>query len=259
MFDDFLKKSPMDEEIKPSKKRVKNNISAVKTLVEKEESPMTRRKFRLKPLIIAAAIMLASAVTLFTANAATKGAIFNFFLGGNKVEGNIDDYVDSKGYRHISFEATLPIYATNFAVIYDVDAPSDKAMRVITDETDRVFMDKIRRYNKAWVEYLNASAAYCMNSEHNAEPEDFDCEDFGLVFNDSEICIYHIGYLSWDNDFYSTDGAVGGNFMHTGIAEGHPNGFSIEEKHTEGGVHYDWETETKIWRETFYYYVGKPE
>lgn len=245
MFDEFLKNCPMDDAIKPSRKRVGKNIAAVKLLVEKEESSMTKRRLRLKPLIIAAAIMLASAASLLTANAATKGAIFNFFLGGKNIEGECDDYVDSKGYRHITYEATLPIYATNFAVIYDIDAPSDKAMRVITDETDREFMDKIRRY---------LESVYQKSDYQTGEPE-----DFGLVFKESEICIYHVGYLSSDNGFYSSDGMLGGDFMHTGAAYGHPSGFGIDEKDIEGGEFYDWETETKTWRETFYYYVGKPQ
>lgn len=57
MFDEFLKDCPMNDEIKPSKKRVKKNIAALRSLIETEESTMTKRKFRLKPLIIAVAVI----------------------------------------------------------------------------------------------------------------------------------------------------------------------------------------------------------
>lgn len=242
MFDDFLKNCTMNDEIKPTRKRVKKNISVVRSLVANDGAE-AKRKIRLKPLIIAAVIMATSAVLLFTASGSTKEAIFNFVLDGEKIECKCEDYVDAKGYRRVTFGATLPIYATNFAWIYDVDAPRDKALRFVTDETDSEFMNKLRRY---------------IESDYKTrEPE-----DFGLIFKDSEICEYHIGYLSWDNGFYSTDGVLGGDFMHTGAAYGHPSGTGgigtdSDGEDNEYNIHYDRETQTKTWRERFYYYIGK--
>lgn len=57
MFDDFLRNCKPEDEIKPSKKRVKKNVAALRSLVEKEENSMAKRKFKHKPLIIAAAVI----------------------------------------------------------------------------------------------------------------------------------------------------------------------------------------------------------
>lgn len=270
MFDEFLKNCPMDDKIMPSKKRVRKNAAAVKSLIEKEESSMTKRKFKLKPLIIAAAITIACAASLITVNAATNGAVVNFFLGGEKIEGDYDDYVDRNGYRHISFRATLPVYEENYAVIYDVDAPREEAVRVITDDTDHEFMEKLRQYRKAMDNYFDARNAWC--KEHNITKKDiedphfdfdgFDLtypepEDFGAACKDNELCLFNLGFVAEDGLWESYQGSIGGNFMTTGTAEGHPSGTGVDENGNEGGVVYDWETETKIWNETFYYYVGK--
>lgn len=59
MFDDFLRNCPPEDEIKPSKKRVKKNIAAVRSLIETEDSTMMKRKFRLKPTIIVVIAIIA--------------------------------------------------------------------------------------------------------------------------------------------------------------------------------------------------------
>lgn len=224
----------MEDEIKPSKNRVKNNIDSVKSLIEKEENSMTKRKLRFKPLIIAAIVAAVSALSLVTVNAAMKGAVVKFFMGGEEIEGEYYDYVDDQGYRRISFGADLPLYEENYAIIYDVDAPQGENVRVITEDTDPEFMEKIRLYAEA----------------RRKESGPLNHEDFGLVFKDSELCTYHYGFITEPQTSFM-GGGLGGEFMHTGAAYGKPSGFE------EVFSTYDYENETKTYKRAFYYYVGK--
>lgn len=59
MFDDFLRNCKPEDEIKPSKKRVKKNVAALRLLIEKDDNSMTKRKFRLKPSIIVVIAVIA--------------------------------------------------------------------------------------------------------------------------------------------------------------------------------------------------------
>lgn len=149
MFEDFFAECKPKDEIKPSKKRFNKNIAAIRSLIKSERGSMAKRKLRFKPLIITAAVILASVVSLLTVNAASGGAVVKFFMGGDEIEGGYRDYVDHDGYRHVSFEATLPLYEENFAIIFDVDAPSEEAVRVITDDTDPDYIDRLRQYRDA--------------------------------------------------------------------------------------------------------------
>lgn len=224
MFDDFLKNCKMEDEINPSEERVEKNFASVMSLIEEEENNMTKPKFRLKPFIIAAFSAIFSVISLFAVIAATESAVLKFFLGEREIEGNYDDYVDRDGYRHITFTAELPIEEGTFAIIYDVDAPRGENVRVITNETDPDFMERIRLYR-----------------EVNVEPE-----NFGLVFKSSELCIY-----SWAESLSSSGVSfLGGDFTKEGAAFGKPSGYSEE-------YHYDYENGIKIIKETLYYYVGK--
>ncbi len=254
MFDEFFRNCPPEGEIKLSKKRVKRNIVAVRSLVETNES---KRKFRFKPLVIAAVITLFSTTSLVIVNAATEGALVKFLMGGEKIEGEFNDYVDGDGYRHVSFSAVIPIYEANFAIIYDVDAPQGENVRVLTDETDRDFMDKLRRYREA-IEATSGRLVYNTSGEgFSGRLETVDLppkpEDFGLVFKDSELCIFSLGYIGEIyTDFNTFSGELGGNFMRTGTAYGKPAG--TDEKN---GCSYDWENEIKTYTHSFFYYVGK--
>lgn len=230
MFDEFLRNCPMEDEVKPSNKRVKRNIAAVKSLVEKEGASMTKRRFRLKTLIITAAIAaiaIFSVVSLLTVNGDVQGDIYKFSMGGEEIEGEYNDYVDNDGFRHVSFRAVLPIYEQNFALIYDVDAPRGENVRVITDETDPDFMDRIHQYLEAQDEHLEAYKAWKAEREAEHEESDFDSEDvtitesdekfelppepedFGLVLKDSELCSYSAGYVT-RGDFSLKSGFFGG-------------------------------------------------
>lgn len=275
MFDEFLRKCPPIYAVKPSKKRVGKNIAAVLSLIEKEESSMTKRKITLKPLISTAAAIAFAVASIFTVNAATKGAVVRFFMGGEEIEGDYIDYVDNKGFRHISFAATLPIYEENFAIIYDVDAPREEAVRVATNETDPDLMERLRQYRSAmdtywedlkkWYEENNITQEdirdpdsefhKTYNSEEAVGRPFPEPEDFELVFKDSELCLYRLGFVSKDNGFYTCDGQIGGSFMDTGEAGLHPHGIGDKEHPNE--CNYDWDNEIKTYRESFYYYVGK--
>ncbi|MCH5208164.1 MAG: hypothetical protein J1F04_04720 [Oscillospiraceae bacterium] len=236
MFDEFLRNCQPEDEIKPSKERVEKNISAVMSLIETkdaEENDMTKRKVRLKPLIIAAAIAIFSGVLLLSVSAAIQVSTVNFFMGGMELDGEYYDYVDIKGFRQVSFSAVLPIDENNFAIIYDVDAPMGENVRVITDETDPDFMDKLRRYQKA------------INGDSGIPGGTADIWDFGITLKESELLTYR---LATSNSSFG--GTRGGNFMHTGAADGKSSG--VSEEYT-----YDFENQTKTFKQTFYYYVGK--
>lgn len=275
MFDELLRKYPPKDAIKPSRKRAKKDIAAVLSLIEKEECPMSKRKRRLKPLIITAAVMIFMLALVVTVNAATKGAVVKFFMGGEEIEGDYIDYVDNKGYRHISFAATLPIYEENFAIIFDVDAPREEAVRVVTAETDPDLMGRIRQYHFDKEKYSDDLKAWY--DEHNITQEDFadpdsefhktfdpveaigrsrpEPEDYELVFKDSELCLFRLGFVTKDEGFYLADGNLGGEFMNTGAAAEHRHGIGDKEHPNE--CNYDWDNEIKTYRDSFYYYVGK--
>lgn len=276
----------MYDEIKPSKKRVRKNIAALNSLIEKEESIMTKRKFRLKPLIIAAVISIISMVSLFTVNAATKGAIVKFVMGGEEIEGEYYDYVDKDGFRRVSFGAVLPLYENTYATIYDVDAPQGENVRVLTPESDPEFFENLGLYleakDKAWEESkamwakieawkgdFDKSDSYVWDAvkqeaieagiiDPSEIPELPKPEDYGLVFKDSELCVWAYGFIDKDDPshFDLRDGTFGGEFMHTGAAYGKPAGSGVKEPNE---CHYDYENETQTYKHTFYYYVGKEE
>ena len=240
MFDDFLKNCPMEDEIKPSDKRIEKNIAALASLIGQEEKSVTKRKFRLKPLIIAAVIAILSGVSLLSASAAIQANIVNFYMGGEELEGEYSDYVDGKGFRHITFSAVLPMDEENYAVIFDVDAPQGENVRVITEETDPDFMRRLRMYNEAVHNHWRG-----LNS---IEPKP---EDFGLGLKDSELCTYE--WAAYSDGFKDGGGGVlGKKFSYTGAASGKSSGY--EERYD-----YDNENNKKTLTVSFYYYVGKEQ
>ena len=260
MFDEFLKNCPMEDKLKPSKRRVKKNTAALNSLIETEEGNMTIRKLKLKPLLIVAIIIIS--LSLITAAAAaslhSRYSVVNFVMEGKNIEGKYYDYVDLKGFRHVSFSAVMPIYEENFAIIYDIDAPEGENVRVLTDETDPDFMNNLRLLREArkkiWdgVEPTGENPALYKLPDDRKYPEP---EDFGIVLKDSEFCSYSLGYVTQYDGFDLYDGTLGGEFMHTGAAYGKPNGTSDDAAPNK--CTYDWENETKTFRHSFYYYVGK--
>lgn len=280
----------MEDRIKPSRKRVRKNIAALRSLIETEENAMTKRPRKLKPLIIAALITIISTLSLLTVNAAMQGAVVKFILGGENVEGEFYDYVDSDGFRRVSFGAVLPLYETRYAFIFDADAPKGENVRVLTPDTDPEFFEKLRLFleakervdekfnaerdaqHKAVREWKGISesdwddldgeikAAAVDEAEKAGIVEPLDStwswyiypEDYGLVFKDNELCAWTYGHIDRENhsDYRMTDGEFGGKFMETGAAENMPQGGSNE-------LHHDYENETTTFKHTFYWYVGK--
>lgn len=81
MFDEFFRHCHPNDELKPSKKRVSKNIAAVKSLIETEGESMTKRKFKLKPLIIAAAAAAVAMLVGFTTGVVRGKHVFSFNKG----------------------------------------------------------------------------------------------------------------------------------------------------------------------------------
>lgn len=236
MLEKLLKKC-YDEEF-PANGDSESVKTAVLSRIE-EENHMKR--FRIKPLIIAAAVAAFSVVSLLTVNATMQGALVKFIMGGEEVEGEYNDYVDRRGFRNISFETVLPSRVENFAIIFDIDAPEGEKVRVITKETDPEFMENLIRYAEA----IHTS---CEEYAQTQIYEKADPEDFGLVLKNSQLCTYNLCF-----DMRGFGGSFGGNFMHTGAAEGNPSGVHLENLLNDA----DTTNETIIYRETLYYYVGK--
>ena len=185
MFEKYYDKyEPSGAERLP-KQRVKQIKAKVLKLAKRDAGA---KHYRLKPVLIAAAIAGTAAASLVTVNAATDGALIKFVLGGEELCGYYNSYVDSEGYRHIKFSAEMPIDADNYAIITDVDAASDN-VRVLTDIT----LDEVE----------------------------------SMEFSDSEACWYSftdvpmpLGGTEKDNAW----GIRGGEFMHIGAAKGMSSG-----------------------------------
>lgn len=227
---------------------------------------MVKRKLRSKTLLITAVVVIFVLASLVTANAATQGNVVKFFMGGKEVEGDYNDYVDSEGFRHVTFSAVIPIEADNFAVVYDVDKPWGGNVRVITEEVDPEFIQKIRQYRDASDEFFkDLKVWYEENNIAKEDMEDPDSEfnktynsteavgrpcpepeDFGLVFKDSEFCSYRFA-----NGSDRLGGFLGGNFMDTDKPDGKPIKFG-----SGGEIEYNLEAGTKTFKETICYYVG---
>ena len=225
MFEEFFRHCKLKAVEKPSKKRISRNIASVMSLVDPEGVILKKRKVRIKPLIVAA--VAASVVTLLAVNAAGGGNLVKFFVGGKQSEGEYRDYIDHDGFRHLVFNAAIPIDLDDYAIIIDVDATYDNALRVITDDNDPEFMDKLRSY---------------------AHTEDREGNDFGLT-RESEVCAWSIREILDDGTRHVSYGFLGEEFMHSGAAEGMKSGGSISEC--------DNEDNTKTITISFYYYVGK--
>lgn len=108
MLEELLKKC-YDEE-QTAEKSTENIKTAVLSRIEEDKQ---MKHFSIKPLIIAAAIAAAGAVSVVTANAATDGAVidnivrtFNLWVGETEVTGRVTEYTaeDGNTYERIEFE-----------------------------------------------------------------------------------------------------------------------------------------------------------
>ena len=217
MFEDFLQSCPMQDEIMPTRKQIRKNISAVNALIASDNNGRKIKKFR--PLFIAA-IALISVLSVITVSAVLKGEPINFLMGGKNVEGEFIDQTNKEGYRNVSFRAEIPIDADNFAVIFDIDAKEGENVRVITDETDLEFMNKLRKR---------------MNIIKDDENDD-------IQLKYSELVVFELSTPG-----RSCGGTIGGEFFNSGAAVGKPSKFVRE---------YEYKETTKILKVTFSYYAG---
>ncbi|MDE6733153.1 MAG: hypothetical protein K2J77_09800, partial [Oscillospiraceae bacterium] len=253
MFEEFFAHCKPTDEVKPSKKRVNKNIAAVRSLIETEGISMTetKRKIRIKPLIIAAAAVVASMATLFTVNASTGGELVRFFIGGKEIEGGYQDYIDDDGYRHMAFDAIVPVEALNYAVIFDSDvADFEEAVRVVTDESDPELFENLRQYSAAQDEIIREREALMEAGVDKAElPELPSPTEFGIVFKDSELCYWNFYEVLEDGNTHGYGGCIAGSFMETGAAEDHRRG-------TKASEHQNYDSDTKRFHLELYYYVG---
>ena len=244
MFEDFLKNCPPEDEIKPSDERIEKNIAALRSLIGQEEKNVAKRKFRLKPLIIAAVIAILSGVSLMSACAAVQETMMvMFFMGGEEFKGGYSDYVDGRGYRHITFSTVLPMDEENFAVIIDVDAPQGENVRVLTDEPYRDLMEKIRMYHEANNDHFREYGT------HQCQHDGIAFEDFGIVLKDSEFCEYEWSERT-DEYVQVGGGSFGGKVSRTGAA-------AMKKSSSGGQYDYDYENNTKTFTVKYNYYVGK--
>ncbi len=202
MFEKYYDKYEQSSAKRLPKRRVKQIKAEVLKLAKHDAGA---KRYRLKPILIAAAIAGTCAASLVTVNAATDGALIKFVLGGEELCGYYNSYVDDEGYRHISFSAEMPIDADNYAIITDVDAESDN-VRVLTDIT----VDEVE----------------------------------SMEFSDSETCWYSFTGVPvlLENGCIATGsvgGIRGGEFKRIGAAKGMPSGERKEFSYDfEKGVKY---------------------
>lgn len=183
-------------------------MSDIDDAIISEAAPAERKRPKyFKPLMMAAAAVVASMATMFTVNAATNGSLVKFLFKGEEYSADTCDYIDEDGFRHVTFDAVVPIEAESFAVIFDVDEPDyEKAVRVLTDESDPEFLEKLRAHE----EYMQTVVEIYELREVGIDaelPEVLQFEDFGIVLKDSEICIYEVMVGKASEDGYSHHGA----------------------------------------------------
>lgn len=216
-------------------KRIENSA------IEKAGVRPAKRKRYFKPLMIAAAAVVASAATLFTVNAATDGNLVKFLFNDEEYSGDTYDYVDEDGVRHVTFDAVVPIEVDTYAVIFDADEPDqEKAVRVLTEESDPDFFEKLRaHYEKSMQIWEERNALRESGVSEDELPEFLDIEDYGIVLKDREICAYDMK-LQGENEYHC------GAFIATKSAEDWQIGVS-----SSGHLNYDNGTKTIHWEITF--------
>ncbi len=121
MLEEMLKKC-FDEE-KTAGKSAENIKAAVLSRIEEDK---TMKHFKIKPLLIAAAITATGVLSAVAANAATDGAVwdgivetFTFFVNGTEVTATVTEYTEGDSEQKLQrIEFRLPEDAENIAVVY---------------------------------------------------------------------------------------------------------------------------------------------
>lgn len=170
MFEEFFARCKPTDKMKPSKKRVSKNIAAVRSLIETEGISMTetKRKIRIKPLIIAAAAVAVLLLAGFT-TAVVKGKHVFSFNNENSMEQGFDltlepreltipeefkpqngenffsDNVDMPPRELLEKFGITPPFNDNFTDIADYKA--NVSIRSFDDDTNVSFLYNL--YNKS--------------------------------------------------------------------------------------------------------------
>lgn len=170
MFEEFFARCKPTDKMKPSKKRVSKNIAAVRSLIETEGISMTetKRKIKIKPLIIAAATVAVLLLAGFT-TAVVKGKHVFSFNNENSMEQGFDltlepreltipeefkpqngenffsDNVDMPPRELLEKFGITPPFNDNFTDIADYKA--NVSIRSFDDDTNVSFLYNL--YNKS--------------------------------------------------------------------------------------------------------------
>lgn len=136
MLEELLKKC-YDEET-TSDKSAEDIKTAVLSRIE-EEKPM--KHFKIKPLIIAAAITATGALSLVTANAATDGAVmdgikrtFGFTLNGEEMEGTITEYAVGDDGKVTEVEVELPDDSAPKGITISIEGDDVDGMTILNSD-----------------------------------------------------------------------------------------------------------------------------
>ncbi len=209
MFEKYYDKYEQSSTERLPKRRIKQIKAEVLKLARRDAGA---KRYRLKPVLIAAAVASTCAASLVTVNAATGGALVKFVLDGEELCGYYNSYVDSEGYRRIEFSAEMPIDADNYAIITDVDAESDN-VRMLTDIT----VDEVES-----MEFSDSETCW------------YSFTDVPVLLENGETAIGRVG------------GIRGGEFKRIGAAKGMPSGeskgfsydFEKGVKYFKGSIYY---------------------
>lgn len=146
MLEKMLEKC-FDEE-SAADNRADNVKTAVLSRIKVEEDKPMKKHFRIKPLLIAAAITATGAASLITANAATDGAIsdyfantFSFIVGGKEYSGTVTTYKDVDGnVTNVDVDVPDGVDADAVGVVITREGDGDPEVTVvpITDEDDGI-------------------------------------------------------------------------------------------------------------------------
>lgn len=214
MFDDFLDNCRPRDELKLSKKRIRKNIAALRSLIEKEENSVIKRKFKYRPLIIAAAVVIGA--LLITGAAASIIHRNGFMFEKGNIPG-IDYYVmlvENAGdapstIEKICYDYNLP---PEFELFSDYDGEDHKEVcaNYVDAKTNKLLVI-FQTVKSAFVNPFNVDECECTPAEIKG------CKGFKLVNTQEGIHGEKIvtNSIIWDC----------GDYIHTAV--GH--GISMEE------------------------------
>ncbi|MCM1165338.1 MAG: hypothetical protein NC299_12200 [Lachnospiraceae bacterium] len=142
MLEELLKKCHGEEN--GADKSAENVKTAVLSRIEEERH---MKHFSIKPLIIAAAITAAGALSLVTANAATDGAVaegiaktFSFIWNGQEVEGTVTEYEVGDDSEAFVVGLDIPDEAAESGMTIIVES-DDGGMKILDENNSVIYSD----------------------------------------------------------------------------------------------------------------------